>query len=137
MDIKTAAQRLHGMEYRDERPYEDVFKEMKDAGLVAVTGASDDLVEFYGAIRDERDIGETLLADGAILESSCPEGEDCPYFRKFAKSAIVLEARFGEMAEPDAPTWTFTIPVEHETFDVMEEGEIFSRGIVFRTSDIP
>jgi len=52
MDTKEAAAQLDGSQYGQEGSRE-LFAAMKAAGLVAVFGASDDLVEFRGAIDDE------------------------------------------------------------------------------------
>lgn len=51
MTKKELAERLNGRQYGDS--FEDVLEEAKQSGLVIVTGALDDLMEFEGAIRDE------------------------------------------------------------------------------------
>lgn len=138
MDTKTAAQRLHGMEYRSDAQYKDIFAEMKAAGLVAVMGASDDLIDLQGAINDEYGAGSPILFwDGAILENECEE-ERCPYFEKIAKKAVALTADHGHHPDvPGEPHWVIDFPIEHETFDVMEDDEVFCRGIIFALRDIP
>ena len=51
MTKKELAEKLNGRQYGDS--FEDVLEDAKQSGLVMVTGASDDLMEFAGAFRDE------------------------------------------------------------------------------------
>ena len=48
---KELAEKLNGRAYGDS--FDDVKQEAKESGLVIVYGASDDLMEFDGAIYDE------------------------------------------------------------------------------------
>lgn len=52
MDKKELARLIDGREYGYE-PFHDVRQTAKEAGLVIVSGASDDLMEFDGGIYDE------------------------------------------------------------------------------------
>lgn len=138
MTPKQAAAKLHGSEYGDEGT-DTLFKEMKAAGLVAAFGASDDLLEFRGAIYDEVGAynGKTVYMDehGPIVRR-CHD-EDCPYdaerMAAAKKSAKKIDAVFSPK-ELHA-TWLIASNIPHETFDVMEDGELFCRGIVFRLKD--
>lgn len=51
MEARELANKLYGRAYGDS--FDDVLEEAKQSGLVIVTGASDDLMEFNGAICDE------------------------------------------------------------------------------------
>ena len=51
MEARELAEKLNGRTYGDS--FDDVLEEAQQSGLVIVTGASDDLMEFDGAIRDE------------------------------------------------------------------------------------
>lgn len=51
MEARELAEKLNGRTYGDS--FDDVLEEAKQSGLVIVTGASDDLMEFNGAIYDE------------------------------------------------------------------------------------
>ncbi len=135
MDIFEAAAALTGCEYCQSDEPKEVVEAMKASGLVAVTGQSDDNIRIFGAIDDEVGIGEVAFFDGELLTNECDD-EDCPYFEKILKKAIKIEGKFGEYTEDDEPTWTFNVPFEHATFDVMEDGEIFSRGVVFKLESI-
>ena len=53
MEARELAEKLNGRTYGDS--FDDVLEEAKQSGLVIVTGASDDLMEFNGAIYDEGD----------------------------------------------------------------------------------
>lgn len=50
--VKAFADAMNGREYRNEGS-DALFAQMKRDGIVAVFGASDDLMEFRGAIYDE------------------------------------------------------------------------------------
>jgi hypothetical protein len=52
MTPKDIAEKLNGIAYREPFPA-DVIKAAKAGGIVIVCGASDDLMEFEGAINDE------------------------------------------------------------------------------------
>lgn len=77
---EEAAATLDGRRYGDELP--DGFEtQLKDAGLVAVFGYSDDNMELRGAIHDEVGAwnGVTVaLDDKGLVKSKCEEGEACP-----------------------------------------------------------
>lgn len=97
---------------------------------VAAYGYSDDNVEFEGAIRDEVGAweGTTIhLTDKGLCQSKCGEGDDCPYFKATLKRARTIKATYSP--------WLFETDIPHVTFDVMEEGELYCRGIVFRLAD--
>ena len=51
MTKKELAEKLNGRQYGDS--FKDVMEDTMASGLVIVTGASDDLMEFQGAIEDE------------------------------------------------------------------------------------
>jgi hypothetical protein len=139
--VEEFAARLHGREYGSEIAPEEE-RAAKAAGLVVVFGASDDLVEFRGAIHDEvgaYDGTTALIADGRLWQSECDnDGRGCPYAERAEREArargVEVEARW--CAPGEDASWTFdarrghgTVP--HATFDVMEDGDVFCRGIVF------
>jgi len=108
----------------------------KVAGLVVVFGYSDDNVEFRGAIEGEVSAygGKRIpiTAEGLVL-NRC-EDVDCPYFGAAVKSAARLVAKWSD-AENE-PGWSFAVRWPHATFRVMEDGEEFCRGVVFRLADV-
>lgn len=134
MDVKEAAAKLDGSEYREEGSRE-LFAAMKAAGLVAVFGASDDLMEFRGAEDDEIGAyngGKAYFTGKGLLRNEC-EDDDCPYHAKARKAAAVVNAVWDE----DGLSWSYRTEIPHETFTVYEDGEPYCRGIVFALSDIP
>jgi hypothetical protein len=121
MTKEELAQALNGCEYRNEIS-KDLARDAKNAGLVVVFGASDDLIEFRGAIYDEvgaYDGGEALITSSGLLD-------ECTRAR-------VIEAIWNDT---EAPCWSYETDIPHATFDVMEDDEIHCRGIVFSLSDV-
>lgn len=103
-------------------------------GLVVVFGASDDLVEFRGDINDELDAynGTTVKLDGLGLlprrESIEDDVELEKYFIRKRGNLKTIEALW---CAEDGYSWTFKTDIPHATFEVMEDGEHYCRGIVF------
>ena len=138
MDAKELAAKLNGREYCREITAEET-KQAKEAGLVVVLGASDDLIELRGAIRDEGDCydGGTVLIDAKGVLPSWDEPSESEeaaqeYFERKAK-ARTIEALF---AKDPGYTWIYKTDIPHETFEIVEDGEPYCRGIVFNIGDI-
>jgi hypothetical protein len=135
MNALDLAAMLNGREYREEITKSEA-RMAKDAGLVVVFGASDDLMEFRGAIDDEigaYDGGTAYLTADGMLQNEC-ELDDCPHFEKLKASATTIEALWS--AEPDY-SWTFKTDIPHSTFEIIETGEgPYCRGIVFALADV-
>lgn len=139
---QEVAQRMNGREYRAEiEPGE--AEELLESGLVAIYGASDDLVICQGAWgHDEIDGYDNYIvplnASGPIRNPCC-EGEDCPNWRVVAEKMpfMILQAVFAE----EGYTWIYHTGVPHHTFDIVEtetEGATkYCRGIVFSVADLP
>jgi hypothetical protein len=141
MTKEDAAAALNGNEYRREGSKE-LFAAMKADGLVAVFGASDDLLEFRGAIYDEVGAyeGTTVKVDAEGLIPTwdsledASESEHAAYFRR-KPNGVAIEAVWAP-GDPDA-SWLIITDIPHATFDIMEEGDLYCRGIVFALSDLP
>jgi hypothetical protein len=131
---EALAARLNGREYGEETTPADE-KAAKDAGLVIVFGASDDLMEFRGAVNDEVGAynggGAFFTCDG-LLKSQCSD-EECPYFAEKQDAATFVEAKW---TGGDFP-WTYETAIPHSTFEIVEDGEKYCRGIVFALADVP
>lgn len=130
-----AAKVLDGCEYGDEcsREFEAM---LKANGLVAVFGASDDLMEFRGAIHDEvgcYDGGTAYLARDGLLHNDCDD-DRCPHFHRAKKRAAFIEAVWGD--DGDGFSWKYKTEIPHEKFTVKEDGENYCEGIVFALSDV-
>jgi hypothetical protein len=124
------AARLNGCQYGEEGSRE-LWAEMKAAGLVAVFGASDDLMEFRGAFTDEVGAynGTTVFVTPTGLLEACDS--ECLHFRAGARLAIGLSAVW----DSDGYSWTYKTAIPHATFDVMEGDGPYCRGIVFALSE--
>lgn len=138
MDAATLARALDGTTY-PVRIAEDFRRQAKAAGLVIVYGASDDLMEFEGAVNDEIgcfDGGSARVdAKGIVPDFDSLDKDDKDalrdYFRREAGGKLI-EALW--CAEPGY-SWTYRTLIPHQTFEVVEDGEPYCRGIVFRLAD--
>lgn len=140
MDAKELAAKLHGREYLREITDEEA-KQAKAAGLVVAFCASDDLIEFRGAIRDEGDCydGGTVLIDAKGVLPSWDEASESEetaqeYFERKAKARTITA--LWPLANEPGYTWTYKTDIPHETFEIVEDGEPYCRGIVFNIRDI-
>lgn len=137
MTKEELATLLNGRQYRGEIT-RDEAKQAKAAGLVVVYGASDDLMEFDGAIDDERGAYEgatVLIVDGQIFdEYGCVS--HCKYFKAAQKDAQTRGKTIRAVWAQDGYSWTFKTDIPHATFEVVEDGGPYCRGIVFSLSDM-
>ena len=120
----------------------DISREMRDvpldqvkaSGLAIVFGASDDLLEFRGAIEDEAGCygtGTIYFNRSGELRSKC-DSDECPYFEKTKATASKIKAIW----DSEGYSWVYETNFLHETFDVLEDGEKYCRGIVFSIYDV-
>lgn len=134
MTKELLAELLDGREYGGEIDKAEAHQ-AKQYGLVVVFGYSDDNVELRGAIYEEVGAyeGTTLYFDTqGLLENKCID-EDCPHYAEAKKTAKTIEA-VSDMSGNGDYCWTFKTDIPHATFDIMEEGEKFCKGIVFEIS---
>jgi len=133
MTREEAAAKLDGNQYRKEGSRE-LFIAMRDAGLVAVYGASDDLMEFNGAIHDEVGAwngGTAYLTSAGLLANDC-ENDDCPHFKKLQKAAATIRAKWDD----GGYSWRYETEIPHEKFVIMEDEDLYCEGIVFKLADV-
>jgi hypothetical protein len=134
MNSQELAAILNGREYGAEisRAEEALAKEN---GLVVLFGASDDLMEFRGAVNDETGVyggGFAHFTRKGLLTNRCEE-EDCPYFAQLKGEATAIGAEWST----EGYSWVYQTTIPHSTFDVLEDGDKYCRGIVFALSDVP
>lgn len=130
MELKQFAEMLNGKEYGYPQFTKEELQIAKDNGFVIVYGASDDLMEFDGAIYAEADCfdgGEVYFDNtGAIDEefenSNCIKALWCDDDIKDENGGLI--------------TWTYETDIPHETFMIYEDGESYCRAIVFSIDDI-
>lgn len=134
MTKEELAQHLNGREIGAEiNPTEETHA--KHDGLVVAFGYSDDNVEFRGAMDDE--VGAYNGTEIYLVRKGpLPDHRDCdcPYcgFLNTQSKAKIISAIWGE----DGVSWQFKTDVPHATFEVLEDDEVFCRGIVFHIDDI-
>ncbi len=138
LDKETLAARLNGREYGEEIT-EAEAREAKESDLVVLFGYSDDCAEFRGAIYDE--VGASgrrplrVSKRGPIEEPDHAEEEVLQkfgvleYVNRNAKNIQPIWSR-------DEISWQYETEIPHATFEIMEDGEIYCRGIVFSTTDL-
>lgn len=146
-NTNTTAQHLavmiDGLEYgtRDfHKQMAEFGKRAKALGLVIVYGASDDLMEFEGAISDEVSAygGGSALVDakGLIPRFHGIDRDDEPALADyFARKPHGKEIK-AIWSDDEYPTWTIKTDIPHESFQLNEDGAAFCRGIVFRMASL-
>ena len=136
MNAKELASLLDGREYSRGTIAHAESLQAKAAGLVILIGASDDNMDFYGAIVDQiscYDGGTAYLTSAGLLTNECDD-EDCPFFAKLKAQAATIEAVWADDATPYA--WHYKSSIPHATFEVLEGSEKYCRGIVFALADV-
>jgi hypothetical protein len=144
MTKEQLAKLLNGREIGDEMDGGIEIK-AKLAELVVVYGASDDLCEFRGAINDERgcyDGGEFYITPTGPMKEHTMGDCDCAYcgYEAAKAKAKKIEAVWGEKVADVATgkkvpvSWTYKTDIPHATFDIMEDGALYCRGIIFDLS---
>lgn len=131
MDIKEFAKMLDGREYDFPQFTKEEIQIAKDNGFVIVYGASDDLMEFDGAIYAEADChdGGKVYFDktGAIIDeefpkSKCIEAFWCDYDNKDENGGLIA--------------WAYKTDIPHETFMIYDDGESYCKAIVFSVENV-
>lgn len=137
MTKEELAAQLNGLEYPTRIPGALIVA-AQSAGLVILCGASDDLMEFYGARREEigcYDGGTAFVdADGVLPDRDCLDGdEELAEYVQRQKSAKSIKALW---CKEDGYSWTYKTEIPHATFEVVEDEEPYCRGIVFALADL-
>ncbi len=135
MEIKEFAKSISGKEYGYPQFTKEEIKIAKENGFVIVYGASDDLMEFEGAIDDE--VG---CCKGGITRIEKSGAFYTCYGTKY-KDVFPRKIKAiwcgGETSENGKQiTWTYETDIPHETFMIYEGGEPYCRGIVFSIEDL-
>ena len=132
---ETIAAALTGSEYPFDVP-KDIAAAAKAAGLLIIYGASDDLMEFDGAFRDEvgcYDGGHAYIdASGLVDRDEDASDEEIADFVIRKRTSHRIDALWGS----DGYDWTYSTDLPHATFEIVEEGHPYCRGIVLDISAI-
>lgn len=138
ISTKEVASALNSSEYPLDIPA-NIERRAKESGIVIVYGASDDLMEFAGAIYDEvgvYDGGDAFVdREGLIPVYDSIDKDD----KELVRDCLRREGN-GKKIEAlwnagDNYSWVYRTDIPHETFEVVEDGAPYCRGIVFRLSD--
>ncbi len=136
MTAKELAARLNGREYRSEMTLEEISI-AKESGLVVVFGASDDLMEFRGAIDDEvgcYEGGKAYASANGLWQDDygCGGDQQCEFIERAKEAFIPIYALWGV----EGYSWIFDTKIPHEKFVIFEDGGKYCRGIVFSMDDL-
>lgn len=116
----------------------DLSVKARQHRLVIVSGYSDDLMSFEGAIYDELDCyeGGTAYVDSdGLLDRNMIDDDDDDEIANFVlrkRAARTINAIWSD----EGPAWTYETEIPHATFEVMDDGEVYCRGIVFSLDDL-
>ena len=124
MTKKEFADKLNGREYAGYHQFTTSEVETaKENGWFIVYGASDDLIEFDGAIYDE----DGCHGGGNIYFDKDGVGKD---------KANCIEARWCEEIDGRHVCWSYETDIPHETFKIMEDGEVYCIGMIISVNDL-
>ncbi len=126
---------LNGREYPFDLTNEEQAQ-AKAAGLLVIFGASDDLMELRGIECDEIGAPGVALIDAkGLLPNRDSIDDDAVLKDFFAREPLARKVEALWAAEDDI-SWTYRTDVPHATFDVMEDGIVYCRGIVIDVADL-
>ena len=133
MNEKEITAVLDGMEYGADLPAAIVL-DAKRNGIVIVFGASDDLMEFRGAIE-----GEVVCYGGGIayLDKNGLVRDKCDN-----REVILRTKAIRAIWDSEGYSWIFKMDIPYETFEILEKVSSlrtwnrYCRGIVFSLGDL-
>jgi len=135
MTKEKFAEMLNGRQYRNEiEKEESLIAEQNN--LVVIFGASDDLLEFRGAIHEEIGAwdGTAVQICKKVKEWVVIENEEFQEeVEKISEYGLDLKGHEVEAIwSPEEPecSWLIKTEIPHATFDIIEDGELYCRGIV-------
>ena len=123
--VKEIAEKLNGIAYGEN--IRDIEAEAKEHGIVIVMGASDDLMEFSGAIEDEGgcyDGGEVYFDRDGVSQDDTE------------RANVIVSVWCGKTADGQEASWVYETDIPHEKFYVYEDEEVYCEGIVFSVEDL-
>lgn len=145
------AEQINGCGYREEDEHFDASTARK-SGLVAIFGASDDLLEFRGAIHEE--LGAWNGTNAYIFKkkgewAALNENDFEEYKEKLEDVGMLGGFKYWQIKAEWSPvikeegkdnivaSWLITGDTPEQVhFDVMEDGELYCRGIVIDLNEL-
>jgi hypothetical protein len=138
MTKESLAAQLSGREYGKEITKAEAAQ-AKEAGLLVIFGASDDLLEFRGAFDDEIGAydGTTcqVSASGVVPDWDFLEKDDEAVVERWFSMKGKTKAVTADF-DVDGYTWIVSSTVPHATFEISDDGETYCRGIVLAVADL-
>ncbi len=144
MTKESLAKLLQGREYHNELTDAEET-EAENAGLVVVTGYSDDNMELRGAIQDEFSCyegGECLIdADGLLpdRETALEDDDDeaiLEYLSRSKKASKITVLWCPNKGGEVYASWAYLTDIPHVKFEIMEDSDVYCEGIVFDIKDL-
>lgn len=129
MEIKEFAEMINGKQYGYPQFSKEEIALAKENQFVIVYGASDDLMEFDGAIYDEGgcfDGGKIYFDHNGVSE----DNTKCNCITALWCDKNAKDNNGNQI------TWTYQTDIPHETFMIYENEESYCRGIIFHINDI-
>jgi hypothetical protein len=113
------------------------------ARLVVITGASDDIMSFEGAIDDEQGANDGTVAyltpAGLLPDWESVDKDDEAtaerYFEQKRSGIVEVQAQWSPEDDPEV-SWRIVTDLPHAKFDLMEDDAVFCRGIVISMADV-
>lgn len=133
MTKEELAQKLNGRKIGEEMSLDDEI-DARESSLIVIFGSSDDLAEIRGIINDEVSVYDGNIIpflNGDLFKKEC-DNDECPHEEWMLERAYTVKAKWcdGDIS------WTYETEIPHVTFDILEDDEIYCRGIVFNKSEI-
>ncbi|WP_067097845.1 hypothetical protein [Marinomonas atlantica] len=136
MNIIELTNKLNGTQY-PLRISSEMRESLKKSNLLIIYGASDDLIEFDGAFRDEvgvHDGGHVLIHREGILGNRDELDTDDELMQWLDHKAASKEVEAvwcnGEFS------WSYKTQIPHTTFEILDGEEKYCLGMVISTLDI-
>ncbi len=130
MDTKEFAKSINSREYGYPQFTKEEIETAKENRFVIVYGASDDLMEFEGAVCDE-----IACYDGGVAWIKGDRISDAPTGIS-DKTVKAIWCGNEKDAGGRGITWTYETEIPHETFMIYVGREPYCRGIVFSINNV-
>ena len=135
--LKILAGMLEGKTYDDR--LDEAEKFAKEHNLVFAFGYSDDLVEFYGAFRDEAYCyggGDIPFTKKGVVTDNVELDEAIELLENNGYDVSSIHSQTNTVTAVMDKFWRLDTAIPHETFNLFEDGELVSVGIVFSMEDV-
>ncbi|WP_303849003.1 hypothetical protein [Apibacter mensalis] len=145
MKKEELAQLLNGRQYGEEMMTTEEHLQAEKNGLLVCFGVADDLLLLRGLIFDENVVYEKdtkylyIGNDGYLTYISQKEINEIKVFLEDYNIDFILPnipIKIQWRPKGRAFTWLITTNIPHATFDIYDDEDLYSRGIVLELTDI-